>query len=144
MMAAYVASPLAEFHRSFDAARGSKPVFGAEVASVPPCVAAALARPNDLLLRPAHVQHVVRDLLSRAWTPARVAGLVQSCYEADHEWGARWARMDPATRARFEVRVFAGMIAAGADALIDFNCVSAQEKGLCPRTTCQYDLVRDR
>jgi hypothetical protein len=111
---------------------------------VPPCVAAPLARPNDLLLKPEFIQHVVRYLMSRGWHAAEIAALVQRQYEMDFGWGDRWTRMHPRTRAEFDVRVFAGLLAAGADPLIDFNCVSAQEKRVCPRRGCPYDLRRDR
>jgi len=146
LLAQYRASPLAAFHQSFAAARrsaaGEPPTL--DVRGVPPCVAAPLARPNDLLLKPEHIQHLVRDLISRGWRAAQIAALIQSVYEADHDWGDRWQRMHPRMRADFDVRVFAGLLATGADTLVDFNCVSAQEKGLCPRTGCQYDLRRDR
>jgi len=146
LLARYQASALATFHREFYADRrsaaGQPPTLN--VTGVPPCVAAPLVRPNDLLLKPEHIQHLVRDLLSRGWRAAQIAALVESVYVADHDWGDRWQRMDPETRANFDVRVFAGLVATGADALVDFNCVSAQEKGLCPRTGCQYDLRRDR
>jgi hypothetical protein len=52
--------------------------------------------------------------------------------------------LDPRTRADFDVRVFAGMIATGLDPLVDFNCVSAQEKDICPRDGCEFDLRVDR
>jgi len=45
-----------------------------------------------------------------------------------------------ATRAEFDVRVFAGLNAAGVDRGVDFNCRSAQEKGLCPGRPCPLDL----
>jgi hypothetical protein len=70
--------------------------------------------------------------------------LVRAAYEADHAWGDRWRRLHAATRAEFDVRVFAGMVATGLDQLVDFNCVSAQEKGLCPGTGCTLDLRVDR
>jgi hypothetical protein len=38
---------------------------------------------------------------------------------------------DAATRADFYVRIFAGQFAAGVDDLVDFNCSSIREKGLC-------------
>ena len=146
LLARYVASPLAAFHRTFYAMRRlpegrPRPLNPGEV---PPCVAAPLLRPNDLLLKPEFIQHVVRHLLSRGWNAAQVAALVQQKYEADFGWGDRWTRMDPQTRAEFDVRVFAGLLATGADPLIDFNCVSAQEKHVCPRRGCPYDLRRDR
>ena len=146
LLARYVASPLAAFHRTFYAVRRlpeSQP-RRLNLAEVPPCVAAPLARPNDLLLKPEFIQHVVRHLLSRGWNAAQVAGLVQQKYETDFGWGDRWTRIDPQTRAEFDVRVFAGLLLTGADALIDFNCVSAQEKHVCPGRGCPYDLRRDR
>jgi hypothetical protein len=146
LLARYVASPLAAFHRTFYAVRRSPEgqPRRLNLAEVPPCVAAPLARPNDLLLKPEFIQHVVRHLLSRGWNAAQVAGLVQHKYETDFGWGDRWTRIDPQTRAEFDVRVFAGLLLTGADALIDFNCVSAQEKHVCPGRGCPYDLRRDR
>jgi hypothetical protein len=146
LLKSYEASRLATFHRAFYDARRAGGAGGRTraVPAVPPCVGAALAQPNDLLLKPEHVQHLVRDLLSRGWPAAEIAALVQSKYEEDHGWGDRWTRLDRRTRAEFDVRVFAGLVATGADTLVDFNCVSAQEKDLCPRTGCQYDLTRDR
>jgi hypothetical protein len=146
LLTQYQVSPLAAFHQAFYAERrstaGQPPTTA--MPAVPPCVAASLTFPNDLLLKPEHVQHVVRDLLARGWRAAQIAALVQARYEGDYAWGDRWIRMHPETRAEFEVRVFAGLVATGADTLVDFNCVSAQEKDLCPRTGCQFDLRRDR
>lgn len=146
LLRGYSTSSLAAFHRRFYAARrssdGHPPVLNLE--DVPPCVGTALARPNDLLLKPEFIQHVVRHLLSRGWNAAQVAALVQQKYESDFGWGDRWRRLDPQTRAEFDVRVFGGLLATGADTLVDFNCVSAQEKDLCPRRGCPYDLRRDR
>ena len=113
-------------------------------AGLAPCVTAPLERPNDLLLKPEHLQHVVRALLARGWAAAQIAALVQQKFEEPHGWGDRWARSDPRTRADFDVRVFAGLVATGADELIDFNCVSAQEKDICPRVGCPHDLRVDR
>ena len=33
---------------------------------------------------------------------------------------------------------------ASVDEMIDFNCVSAQEKYICPRVGCPHDLRVDR
>jgi hypothetical protein len=145
LLAAYSQSRLARFHRLFHAERATLPPEPlAEPATVPPCVTAAFTRPNDRLLKPEHVQHVVRVLMARGARPAAIAALVQSAYEADHRWGDRWSRIDPRTRADFDVRVFAGMIATGLDSLVDFNCVSGQEKDICPREGCPFDLRTDR
>jgi hypothetical protein len=43
-------------------------------------------------------------------------------------------------RADFYTRLFAGLLAVGRDQLVDFNCVSTQEKGLCPGVPCGWDL----
>ncbi len=142
----YEASRLCAFHRDYLARRrrhaGGAPAL--DMSTVPPCVRSPFGRPNDLLLKPAHLQHVVRGLMAHGWDPVEIAVLVKSKYEEDHEWGARWRWMHPGTRADFDVRVFAGLIASGADALIDFNCVSAQEKELCPGVRCQMDLREER
>lgn len=140
----YAHGALAGFHRRFyDSTRAAAP-GSPRLEALPPCLAAALEQPNDRLLKPEHVQHLVRGLLARDWTPGEIAALVCRKYEEDHGWGGRWTRLDPRTRAEFDVRVFCGMIATGLDALVDFNCVSAQEKDLCPRTVCRYDLRHDR
>jgi hypothetical protein len=146
LLARYLASPLAAFHRRFyEERRLAKPVQARIPLGLPPCASASLRRPNDLLLKPAHIQHLVRTLLARGRSAAQIAGLVRASYEADHAWGDRWqARMDATTRAEFDVRVFGGLVVTGTDRLIDFNCVSAQEKDLCPRSGCQHDLRIDR
>jgi hypothetical protein len=143
---AYEASPLAAFHRDFLDRRTRHPgtVAAPDTSLLPPCVVAPLDRPNDLLLKPAHIQHLVRGLMARGWDPADVAVLVGATYRQDHHWGTRWSWMDADTRADFDVRVFAGLLATGHDALIDFNCVSAQEKDLCPRMPCARDLRDER
>jgi hypothetical protein len=144
LRAAYTGSTLAEFHRQYFAELAAERERPLPPAMMLPCVAAAFAHANDLLLKPEHLQHVVRSLMSRGWRPAAIARLLESEYEHDHGWGDRWtARMHPRTRAEFEVRVFAGLLRTGRDPLIDFNCVSAQEKGICPRTACRADLRAD-
>jgi hypothetical protein len=147
----YLGSPLAAFHRAF---YGVRPHGAAawpdtydrlDLMTLPPCVAWPLRQPNDLLLQPARIQHVVRTLLADGWHPRHVAGLVHSRYARDFGWGSRWTRMDAASRADFDVRVFAGLIATGVDGQVDFNCVSAKEKGLCPHDpNCRHDLRDDR
>jgi hypothetical protein len=146
LLSAYVKSPLAASHRDFYAARranGSQ-AGALDAGDLPPCVATALAWPNDRLLRPEYIQHLVRVLMARGWRPAAIAAVLESAYNTDHGWGDRWLRLDARTRAEFDVRVFAGMIATRLDTLVDFNCVSAQEKGICPRSGCAFDLRRDR
>ncbi|HET9368984.1 MAG TPA: hypothetical protein VFO19_02005 [Vicinamibacterales bacterium] len=141
----YRASALAAFHRRFEQDRrlAATPPHTA-LAGLPPCVTAALTWPNDRLLKPEHIQHLVRVLMARGTRPAAIAGLVQAAYESDHDWGDRWSRMEPRARADFDVRVFAGLISTGLDSLVDFNCVSTQEKAICPRIACRFDLRADR
>lgn len=146
LVSAYGASPLAAFHRTFLRESGTPAArpSSLELASLPPCISGCLERPNDLLLRPEHLQYLTRSLLARGWRTSQIAALVSAHYEADHGWGDRWARMHARTRADFDVRVFAGLVLTGADRMVDHNCVSAQEKGVCPGTGCPYDLRMDR
>lgn len=142
---AYDTSRLAGFHRQYFAELG---VAGRNrvvaLDDLPPCIAAPLRWPNDLLLKPEHVQHVVRGLMAREWSPAEIAHVVRARYEADYGWGDRWSHMHPSTRAEFDVRVFAGLIYTGLDSLVDYNCVSAKEKEVCPRAPgCAFDLRSD-
>lgn len=150
LLDAYEASELARWHRDFFAT-GPHPrgqwaaTYGRlDPASLPPCVAVVLEHPDDLLLEPTHLQLLVRTLLARGWHPRHVSGLVQFQYARPGFWPRHWERVDPATRADFDVRVFAGLIAMGLDQGVDFNCVSMQERGLCPGRECRYDLRRDR
>jgi hypothetical protein len=93
-----------------------------------------------LLLRPSGIRRIVTVLLSLGWHPRHIAGLIQSKFERNHAWGQAWAGYDPATRADFYVRVFAGLIAARYDDLVDFNCQSAREQGTCHVPGCQQNL----
>jgi hypothetical protein len=143
----YLSSRLAAFHERYsrDLASGCEtPLPELDLAAVPACVAQPLIWPNDLLLRPEYIQHVTRYLLATGWPAARVALLVSSLYRTEGLWDAHWQRVDPRARAEFDVRVFAGLHAAGVDGALDFNCMSSQEKGLCPSGECPYDLRRQR
>jgi len=140
VLTGYRRSALAGFHETFASERSSPPPD----ADLPPCVGRAFRTPNDLLLKPEHIQHAVRLLMARRWTARQVADAVGAAYATDCQWGGRWLRMDRQTRAEFDVRVFAGMITTGLDQLIDLNCVSAQEKGVCPEVGCPLDLRIDR
>lgn len=142
----YLRSPLAAFHREFLDERRElvEPLPDWRAARLAPCVAAPLERPRDLLLKPEHVQHVVRGLLAKSWTAAQIAAVIRQKFDEPHGWGDQWKRSDPRTRADFDVRVFAGLVATGADELVDFNCVSAQEKDICPRVGCPLDLRIER
>ena len=150
LLADYEASDLASWHRDFERIRPDPPeqwprtYFRLEPGSLPPCVAACLEYPNDLLLKPSYVQLLVRTLMARGWHPRHVAGLVRAHYSRSDLWDEHWRRADPSTRADFDVRVFAGLIAMGLDEGMDFNCVSTQEKGMCTGHGCHFDLRQER
>jgi len=146
LLTAYEASDLARFHKVFYGAPARGPVqFAALVRStlwqsLPECVVGPLLQPNDRLLQPAVIQHVTRALMAEGVHPRDIAGIVHSRYAADFNWGDRWFWLDAQTRAEFDVRVFAGLHVTGVDQAIDFNCRSAQEKDVCPKTPCSWDL----
>jgi len=147
LIAKYRASRLAHFHADFYSeehdAHGLWPETydRAPLEAVPPCARWMLEHPNDLLLRPAGVQRLVRVMLSLGWHPRHIAGLIRSKYERDFQWGDQWRDCDPATRADFYARVFSGLFVCGVDDLVDFNCQSAREEGLCFIPQCQENLV---
>ncbi len=107
---------------------------------LPACARRALQQPNDLLLRPAWIRRVVRVMLALGWHPRHIAGLITSKYQRDFGW-TQFTDVDPATRADFYTRVFAGLFAAGTDDLVDFNCMSAQEQKTCTFRGCEFNLA---
>jgi hypothetical protein len=143
----YRKSELADFHYrllSDQPQTGDRTEWPANSAApeiLPSCARWILEHPNDWLLKPGGVQHVTRTLMALGWTPRDIAELVQFSYEGDFGWGDRWLRYDAASRALFYVRLFAGLIETGEDRLIDFNCVSHQEKGYCTIADCTRNLV---
>jgi hypothetical protein len=147
---AYLRSSLAQFHREFyatprRAAAGRAQLFqSVRLPALPNCVARPLSAPNDLLLQPARIQHVTRWFLAEGVAPRDISALIQSRYDADFGWGDCWGSRDAQTRAEFDVRVFAGLLATGVDRAVDFNCRSAQEKDLCPSEPCVHDLRVDQ
>ena len=150
LLAAYGGSRLWAFHRSFYATPPRRDedrddLFRSLPLSLfPPCIARPLVDPNDRLLQPAFVQDVTRFLMAEGMKPRDIAAVVQSRYDADVGWGTHWGSLDAQTRAEFDVRVFAGLLASGLDRAVDFNCCSSQEKGLCPGGGCGHDLRTDR
>jgi hypothetical protein len=150
VVTAYETSKLGEFHREFydtPVRRGKEldEIFDSvPLTSLPGCFVDPLLGPNDRLLQPAVVQHVTRVLLARGMKPRDISAIVHSRYAKDFRWGGRWFWLDAETRAEFDVRVFAGLVATGLDRGVDFNCRSAQEKGLCPWRPCVHDLRTDR
>jgi hypothetical protein len=144
----YAGSRLAAFHRDYFAAceETGQDDTPAGLPPLPPCVSWPLDEPNDRLLQPAFIQQLTRTLIAHGWAPAAIARRVHERYAAEAAWGDHWARRDRWTRAMFDVGVFAALIHVGLDEGVDFNCVSAAEKGLCPGTGCPYNLadIRDR
>jgi hypothetical protein len=152
LMDSYLSSPLCRFHRSFYAIEQDHPSRWADgydrtpLDTLPPCAARILAEPNDRLLKPSGIQLITRCLLALGWHPRHIAGLVRSKFANPcHGWGDRWREYDPATRAEFYVRLFAGQIATGLDTGVDFNCFSQQEKQFCWEPAgCSLEPFREK
>jgi hypothetical protein len=150
LLNSYLASELAQFHCDFYAEEPDPPERWPEtydrmdMSQLPSCIRFLLENPNDFLLRPASMRRVVLTLLSLGWHPRHISGLVQSRFEHDFGWRNYWDSYDPATRAEFFTRVFAGLVIAGYDDAIDFNCCSTQEQKICFQANCQDNLERFR
>jgi hypothetical protein len=142
----YSQSKLADFHRFFYSQdqhpreRWPETYDRQPLQILPLCARVALETPNDLLLRPAYIQRLVRVMLALGWHPRHIAGLICSKYGRNFNW-TQFVGVDPATRADFYTRIFAGLFAAGTDDLVDFNCVSAQEQGICTFSNCGFNLL---
>ncbi len=91
---------------------------------------------------------MTRCLLAEGWHARHIAGFIRSKFEDPaYNWGVDWRDYDPAIRADFYLRLFAGQYATGVDGLVDMNCVSTQALGFCFRVgngTCGLESVRDR
>lgn len=150
LLNSYLASELAQFHCDFYAEEPDPPerwpeTYGRiDMSQLPPCIQFLLENPNDSLLRPSSMRRVVLTLLSLGWHPRHISGLIQSRFERHFGWRNYWAKYDPATRADFFTRVFAGLVIGGYDDLIDFNCCSSQEQKICFQANCQDNLERFR
>lgn len=146
LIAAYARSSLARFHEWFYAAEHDSPETWpntydrAPLDSLPPCVRIVLEEPNDRLLKPAGIQHVVRVLCAQGWHPRHIAGVIRSKYERDFGWGDMFYRHNACSRADFYARLFSGLLATGHDQLLDFNCHATQEKHFCPTSECNCNL----
>jgi len=109
----------------------------------------------------AHPRLFLRDLLDLTAQEVRVASRgnqvpeittqggspkicldVAGCGEGGPSVAPEGALDDPAARADFYVRIFAGLFVTGRDDLVDFNCTSAQEQGICFLTDCHDNLLR--
>ncbi len=140
----YEHSELAIFHDQFymQLREGtSLPNCSIPISEAPPCAQFLLQNPNDWLLKPAALQHIVRVLTAIGWSSSSIAHRICASYSKDCDWGNTWDRLEPCNRAIFYTRLFAGMIATGLDKLIDFNCVSQQEKGYCMIPDCSSNLT---
>lgn len=62
-------------------------------------------------------------------------------------WQTYWEDYEPGTRADFYTRLFAGLHLTGVDRLVDFNCTSTREKGLCQppsQGSCELETARSK
>jgi hypothetical protein len=152
LIAAYRGSALAAFHARFESVVPEPPERWPEtydrldLRELPLCVRQMLELPNDLLLQPAALQILVRVLLAQGWHPGHIAGLIASKYGRDYGWVPILHFQEGGVRAEFYTRLFAGLVALSRDGLLDFNCQSTREKGLCPGGECGMNLCdfRDR
>lgn len=134
----YERSELAAFHQRF---HWEVPTENHSSEPLPVCAQFLLEHPNDALLKPGAIQHLVRVLMAFGWSPGSIAQRICEAYSRDCQWGDTWGRLEPCTRANFYTRLFAGMILTGADPLLDFNCVSHREKGYCMFPECSLNLI---
>lgn len=147
LLDAYLLSPLHSFHNYFESGyhdpvdTWSRTYDRLNTGNLPPCAGLPLMRPNPALYIPNNICNIARVLVSLGWHPRSVAGLIRSKYEKDYGWGINWLVYDAATRADFYVRLFCGLVAGGIDDLRDFNCISHQEQGFCPRPWCGHNLA---
>jgi hypothetical protein len=134
LIEAYRQSPLARFHDWFYQKPPEPPEDWPDTydrvssSPLPGCIRHLLEQPNDLLLRPGQLRLLTRVLLALGWHPHDISGLVQSKFARDYGWGQQWDDYDPAARADFYIRVFAGLFVVGRDDLIGFNWPTAREQ----------------
>lgn len=146
----YLLSPLRRFHSWFYSHRQQPPAGWPDskdslsMDALPSCARLTLMQPNDALLKPSGMRLVTRVFLALGWHPRHISGLVRSKFEQDHGWGAQWRGYDPAMRADFYTRIFSGPFATHTDDIVDFNCQSSKEEGLCPLANCPWNLARFR
>lgn len=146
----YLVSRLRRFHEDFYSDRHDprerwpQTYDRTPLDSLTPCVRSIIEQPNDRLLKPAGIQFVTRCFLAQGWHPRHIAGFIRSKFENPaHGWGVDWTCYEPATRADFYTRLFAGLFETGIDQLVDLNCTSTQEKGFCTVPDgCSLEPVR--
>ncbi|MDA8164354.1 MAG: hypothetical protein M0017_04905, partial [Desulfobacteraceae bacterium] len=149
LVAAYGRSGLRRFHDRYYAenpepvAKWPETYDRFDPGGLPPCIGRLLD--SELLLKAAALQLLVRTLVACGWHPRRIAGLVRSRYERHrHFWPEHWQFFNPAVRADFYGRLFAGMLATGIDDLADFTCQATRAKGYCagPAGSCDLEPFR--
>ena len=145
----YQSSALAAFHERFHSELRKRTSAPADddampIPEEPGCLRWLFEHPNDWLLKPAALQHIVRVLTALDWSPVSICQVIGAAYSREGDWGNVWNRLDPGARAMFYTRLFTGMIAMGTDTLIDFNCVSHREKGYCMAPECPSNLAEYR
>ncbi|MBN2292219.1 MAG: hypothetical protein JXM70_07330 [Pirellulales bacterium] len=142
----YAKSQTAAFHRWFYSQKHESPKHWPDtydkmpLDSLPPCAQKLLVEPNDSLLKPKGIRHIVRVLMGLDWHPRHIAGLIRSKYERDYGWGNLFFHYDAATRADFYTRLFAGLIELGLDDLNDFRCQDILSAEECADGTCDNYL----
>ena len=142
----YTRSPLAAFHRQFFSAPLHDP------SSWPETYDSIRAGAGSAVRRGA-TRHAERRAAEAGTPSARDAvphepGLGAPAYRRARlvevrsglQLGHALAVLSARSRAEFDVRVFAGMLVAGLDRCVDFNCQSTQEKTMCPGSGCPHDL----
>ena len=121
LISQYLDSELRRFHEEFYAVEPEPPERWPFTYDrmpwdgLPPGARYALARPNDVLLKPDFIRQLMIALLDRGWHPRHIAGLIRSKYERDYGWLNLWYIYDAQTRAEFHIRVLGGMVALGRD-----------------------------
>lgn len=150
LITTYARSSLARFHESFYAAEHDPSEIWPATYDrtpldlLPPHVRIVLEDPNDRLLKPAGIQHLVRALLSQGWHTRHIAGLIRSKYERDYGWGDMFYRYNACSRADFYVRLFSGLLATGRDRLLDFDGRATQEKQFGPNAEYAHSFLAGR
>jgi hypothetical protein len=143
---AYWHGPLSEFHRDFDRGPHLAPAACPHTndllsaLSLPACVRLPVEKPNAHLLMPVYLRTVTLALWGLGWHPRSIAAMVAARYQEDHGWSGLWDRYEPSTRARFYVRLFAGLAACGLERAEEFTCAVQAARGACPRSPCGYEL----
>jgi hypothetical protein len=148
----YLASRLRRFHYFYYSTQHDAPERWPEtydrldVAALPNCLRHPLIFPNDILLKPACIRNMTRGLLERDWHPRHIGGLIRAKFSnASYGWGDQWDVYEPATRADFYTRLFAGLITTGMDEPGQYDCASIRESGFCLRLdgeSCSLDGLR--